>query len=337
MKGLLVAVLRMTGRALYYLGLAKVIIRFGARRPKVLLYHACEPEEGPFLRGLGSNTTPGDFERQLSFLGRNYQVVAMSVLESGQYPDNAVVITFDDGYRSVLENAVPRLARHGFPATVYLVTGVVGNYELVWVNELAWFLNVHPDVAVPIARRHLGGANGEGTPELIDRARAGYHRETIGELLGELRSKLNIDHHLLASRARLYLDWDDVRAMARGDTSFGNHTTTHPNLGQLTEADQLEEMRAAQETMMEQANLVCTSLAYPFGDHNDVSRETALALGHRSVVEVGGINAPLDLTAVARIPVAARSDADMFAELEVVAPLKAVWARRRAGDRPRRR
>jgi peptidoglycan/xylan/chitin deacetylase (PgdA/CDA1 family) len=327
----------MTGKALYYLGLAPVIIRLGGRRPKVLLFHACEPEEGPFLRGLGSNTTPTDFERQLSFLKRNYRVIAMSELESGQYPDNAVVITFDDGYRSVLENAVPLLARHGFPATVYLVTAVVGNHELVWVNELAWFLNVHPEVAVPIARRHLGAANGERTPELIDRARAGYRPETIRELLGELRSRLNIDNNALASRSRLYLEWDDVRAMARGNTSFGNHTATHPNLGRLTAAAQLEEMRTARDVMLERADLVCTSMAYPFGDHNDSSREAALALGHRSIVEVGGINAPLDLTAVARIPVAARSDAEMFAELEVVAPVKAVLARARAGDRPRHR
>jgi peptidoglycan/xylan/chitin deacetylase (PgdA/CDA1 family) len=39
----------------------------------------------------------------------------------------AVAITFDDGYRSVLEEAVPRLERHGFPATMFVPTAFVGD------------------------------------------------------------------------------------------------------------------------------------------------------------------------------------------------------------------
>ena len=36
--------------------------------------------------------------------------------------ENAVVLTFDDGFRNVYEHALPVLQSHGFPATVFLVT-----------------------------------------------------------------------------------------------------------------------------------------------------------------------------------------------------------------------
>lgn len=39
------------------------------------------------------------------------------------FPDKSVVITFDDGYRSVYEQAFPLLRRYGMTATVFLTTG----------------------------------------------------------------------------------------------------------------------------------------------------------------------------------------------------------------------
>ena len=38
-----------------------------------------------------------------------------------------VAITFDDGYRSVREHALPILEQHGFPATMFVPTAYVGD------------------------------------------------------------------------------------------------------------------------------------------------------------------------------------------------------------------
>jgi peptidoglycan/xylan/chitin deacetylase (PgdA/CDA1 family) len=39
-----------------------------------------------------------------------------------------VAVTFDDGLESVLENALPELQQRGIPATVFVVTGTLGDY-----------------------------------------------------------------------------------------------------------------------------------------------------------------------------------------------------------------
>ncbi|MCX6011847.1 MAG: polysaccharide deacetylase family protein [Chloroflexi bacterium] len=41
-------------------------------------------------------------------------------------PKNDVVITFDDGFSDFLENAVPVLSEHQYPATIFVVTDEVG-------------------------------------------------------------------------------------------------------------------------------------------------------------------------------------------------------------------
>lgn len=44
----------------------------------------------------------------------------------GRFPHDAVVLTFDDGYLSVMNEGLPVLATHGFTATVFLASGLVG-------------------------------------------------------------------------------------------------------------------------------------------------------------------------------------------------------------------
>ena len=42
---------------------------------------------------------------------------------AGAFPDRSLVITFDDGYRSVYEEAFPTLDRYGMSATIFLAAG----------------------------------------------------------------------------------------------------------------------------------------------------------------------------------------------------------------------
>jgi peptidoglycan/xylan/chitin deacetylase (PgdA/CDA1 family) len=75
---------------------------------------------------------PGNFERQMNFLkDAGYNVISLDELvkniEKGKgYIPGAVVITFDDGYDDNYLSAFPVLAKHGFPATVFIPSGYIG-------------------------------------------------------------------------------------------------------------------------------------------------------------------------------------------------------------------
>jgi hypothetical protein len=71
----------------------------------------------------------------------------------------------------------------------------------------------------------------------------------------------------------------------------------------------------------------CDSFAYPFGDADGPTRQDAKAAGFATIMEVGGYSRALEPTRVARVPVAARTPAELFAEVEVVAPLKGMLKR----------
>lgn len=88
-----------------------------------------------------------DFEAQMRFLRENgYRVIPLEDLFEflqfrRQIPARSVVITFDDGWRSVYDIAWPILKKYGYPATLFVYTDlIVGSREtLSWeqVRELS--------------------------------------------------------------------------------------------------------------------------------------------------------------------------------------------------------
>jgi len=69
-----------------------------------------------------------NFDEQMAYLKNNgYRVIPMSALlgflkASEPLPRKAVIITIDDGYKSIYDAAYPILKKYAFPATVFIYT-----------------------------------------------------------------------------------------------------------------------------------------------------------------------------------------------------------------------
>jgi peptidoglycan/xylan/chitin deacetylase (PgdA/CDA1 family) len=98
--------------------------------PTILMYHAISDDMQPGERAF--STPPTEFSRQMAMMkDLGYRTVTMrEVAESWTtgrtLPPQAVVITFDDAYDCVINTALPMMARHGFTATVYAISGFLG-------------------------------------------------------------------------------------------------------------------------------------------------------------------------------------------------------------------
>ena len=71
------------------------------------------------------------------------------------------------------------------------------------------------------------------------------------------------------------------------------------------------------------------SLAYPFGSRSELTRRIAIEMGVETLLEVDGVNSPLDPQRIGRIKVASDSVATLFAKMEVVEPVKSLLKRAR--------
>lgn len=99
----------------------------------ILMYHYIrEVDAAADPLGFRLSVRPERFEEQLAWLReRGYSGLRMGELARclrvpEGCPARAVALTFDDGYADNADVALPLLARYGFPATFYIVTGFVG-------------------------------------------------------------------------------------------------------------------------------------------------------------------------------------------------------------------
>jgi peptidoglycan/xylan/chitin deacetylase (PgdA/CDA1 family) len=106
--------------------------------PLILMYHgvADAPEDPNNLL-----VSPARFAEQMSWLHRRgLRGVSISTLVDAMragHQRGLVGITFDDGYVSVLETAVPELARYGFGATAYIISDRLGGTN-EWDEGPTW-------------------------------------------------------------------------------------------------------------------------------------------------------------------------------------------------------
>jgi peptidoglycan/xylan/chitin deacetylase (PgdA/CDA1 family) len=116
----------------------------GERTLRVLMYHK--------VNDLWPNPTTvptAVFAEQMSLLVElGYVPVSLDdvlahYLQEAPLPAGAVLLTFDDGYRDNLENALPILRRHGFPAVLFVPIGYLDDERPLPHEESLRLLGVH--------------------------------------------------------------------------------------------------------------------------------------------------------------------------------------------------
>lgn len=146
----------------------------------ILTYHSLDPSRSVL------STPPDVFALQMRILvERGVGVVPLSdlarVAAAGEPGPPAVAITFDDGFRSVYEHALPVLVTLGLPATVFLVTGYCGKTS-AWPDQASG-LAAHPLLDWPEIREmaRAGMAFGSHTRSHVD-----LRRLAVGEIDTEM-------------------------------------------------------------------------------------------------------------------------------------------------------
>jgi peptidoglycan/xylan/chitin deacetylase (PgdA/CDA1 family) len=73
---------------------------------------------------------PKRFEAQIRWIYKQgKRGVSMRELLAAEHRDDLVALTFDDGYADFIEHALPVIHRYGFTASLYIVPGLLGQYN----------------------------------------------------------------------------------------------------------------------------------------------------------------------------------------------------------------
>ena len=158
-----------------------------------------------------------------------------------------VLVTFDDGHRTLLEVALPILRRHGVPALVFACTGAIEQQRSFWFDAVA-------------------RARGEGAVEAAKslpftewQALAAAH--DVAATPGDPLAPLSVG---------------EVAALAADPLiTIGAHTISHPILARAPRAEQRDEIVRSVDTIARWTGRRPTSFAFPNGrpglDYDDTT------------------------------------------------------------------
>lgn len=104
----------------------------------ILLYHSIDTSGSPI------SVSPQNFAWQMGWLAKNGWFTMtldelLQLMKANRMPKKRVVITFDDGFRNNLTEALPALSAFGFTATVFVATETVGRTNSFVTSRMPQF------------------------------------------------------------------------------------------------------------------------------------------------------------------------------------------------------
>lgn len=258
------------------------------------MYHYVRDVERTPFPGIKARL-PAEFHGQLDHVERTYTAVSCAEVhaayrEGAALPENAILLTFDDGLTDHRDVVAPELLRRGLPGCFCVPASTVLARTLLDVHKLQFLLAVSPDHDA-LAARVLALVDRLRSDQEIppsERLRAAYARpnrfdppETVlikrllqdglpdpvrqivlDELFGEL-----VTTDELAFAEALYLSLEDVRRLADQGFDVAGHGDRHRRLGLLPEGEQRVEI---ERTVAFLASVLGSAparwtMSYPYG------------------------------------------------------------------------
>lgn len=247
--------------AVYYAKKALYSLGYYRQRVKncvtVVMFHRVLPEQES--ERLGANpewtVTPEFFDQCLAFFKNNYSVVdALDFIKGNELPKNALLITFDDGWRDNVQYALPVLKRHGLNALFFIATNAIGRHEPFWQERIYADLQHGKDYSrlgscyVDIVKRFTQ------SPEQKDAWAASLNPWPHG---------------------RSFMNNDELRLLLNEGMALGGHGHSHEGLSNLSLNMAMDELSQSAATLKGFNFESATSMSFPHGKYTPELLESA--------------------------------------------------------------
>ncbi len=233
----------------------------------------------------GSSPTASMFSDQIKFIINKYTPISvfdfMELIENRNlirsYVKPPVLLGFDDGFKNVIDRALPVLREFNVPAVFFVIGEILKNPDFVpWYVEMIYLIrktqkktviydNVKFDLVTKEDRtslRHIFVISFKGVKFEKDRER----------LLRSFASLLNVE------RPKAYDLNEDLRFVCKEDLSklpssslltVASHAMTHRNLASLTYEEQVYELEQSDSLLRECCPSYYPAISYPDGSFNN--------------------------------------------------------------------
>lgn len=222
----------------------------------VLCYHGVRPDDWPAgtMAFEALHVRASELDAHCRLLAETCHPITLAEWRASLHggpplPARPVLITFDDGYRTMATVAAPILERHRIPA-VFFVCAMPIQSRSLFLHDA-------------IARR-----SGEAAADAFRSTPYPQWRDALRTNLTPVSAD---DPHAM-------LTVEELRTLARRGFEIGSHSTSHPTLVHASLESQRQEIAENEAALRDWLGHDSAAFAYPFGQPTDYTTETQAIL-----------------------------------------------------------
>jgi peptidoglycan/xylan/chitin deacetylase (PgdA/CDA1 family) len=238
----------------------------------ILCYHrVTEGVEDPFHLCV----RPDNFAAHLEEMSRAREPSTLADISAPSRRPK-VVVTFDDGYRDNLTNALPIAEAKGVPITIFVTSGVLGNHDGFWWDRLGALLRARPpqvtELDLPVGGRNvrlpLGSSGIRADLDSVRRHLLPLRVTDIERALDAISKQWQVDSAPPPDAGTLTAG--DLLQLAASDTvTIGAHTVDHVRLRDRPAQEQQDTISGSKTQLEQSIGRAVSHFAYPFGYPDD--------------------------------------------------------------------
>jgi len=209
--------------------------RFYINRLRVLAYHDIVDE--------------ANFEAQIIWLKLKYNIIDIPTLKDHlfhdkQLPANSLLITLDDGDKTVYTKGLPIFKRHQISSCLFIITDLINTNKDFWWNTI-----------------------------IKNEKKNGFSQVKIMEVINKFKSMPNnqrirsLDKYPATYQDQLTID--EVKELEKNRVFNGNHSHTHPMFDKLELKELKEELEQARTFFLKNDIGDFRVFAYPNGNFSE--------------------------------------------------------------------
>jgi len=242
-----------------------------------------------------------DMVMQLKFIKRKYRIITpddlLASLNKGtSLPQNAALVTFDDGYESFFRLAEPILRSMGIKTVVFIPTRYVEQQEPFWF-DLVWFFVKYADgnkskwLTSALSLEYINKDQSTLSALCLNKMKR-MTPEYRDEIIGEIKEQISYDSGRYSTIFRLFhpMTAKQLRILSNQETTFGGHTHTHTILSALSKEEAEKEIITNKKMLESLTGKQCLFFAYPNGGAGDFSDI------HKNILKSSGYKVGFSLT-----------------------------------------
>ena len=273
-----------------YLWSKQPLIKYFSPNLIILTYHRILPTanfESLNSFDYGNIVDVKDFEQQMEYISKNYNVIDLNDLNKMDPAFSNVIITFDDSYYDFYEYAYPILKKYDIKATLYLITSILNKCAEIWWLKLEDLCNNNDSIS-------LQWNNIDYVWTLTSDLKKNKCFNTIKNIILGLTSSAEVSNLINNIEPRngrndyydSFLNWEKIEELDNNQQiSIGSHTHNHLCLRSLSDEQIFYELSTSKDILEDRLGHKINHLAYPYGSNLEIdkrAKRTAFNLGYKT-------------------------------------------------------